>query len=654
MSFFFPRTKILTKKRSSSSAAGYRLAALTILFAIISGTGSSQDAPSAILDSSAVIQFLSRTIAWYRETAMEQQLVTEPTDVTFLQDNRRVAKQVVQLAFDFARQQADAQAKQKRLSQAQNGVPSEYQSLVQMAEKADQEVQETQAEIPPLQKKLESASPVKRAEIKTLIAETQSEVSLFSARRDALRSMADFVSGASANGVGASGFRAQIEELSRSVPPAVSNSAITNADQTDSQQDSAKLFPSTGKEAPTGIWGLTSDLIGLSRKKQVLKQEIAATDGVIQNSKLLSEPLVGKLRVMINAGDQLAKEADTSTAAGLAQEKQQLDKLAVDFRATSAALLPLSKQGVVLDLYRRSLTSWLESARAEFKSDLRNLLARLAVLLIVILSVFIMGEVWRRTIFRYVHDIRRRYQFLLLRKIVLWVVIVLIIAFTFATQLGSVVTFAGLITAGVAVALQNVIVSMVGYFFLIGKFGIRVGDRVQIAGVTGEVVDIGLVRFHLMEVGSGGSDSQPTGRVVAFSNSIVFQPASGLFKQIPGTSFVWHEIDLIFAPESEYHVVRDRINAAVDTAFSDFHEKMEQQRVQMEMTLSSISATELKPKTRLHFTASGIEVNVRFPVELGTASEIDDRIMRELLAAIEKEPRLKLVGSEMPTVKSEA
>jgi hypothetical protein len=142
--------------------------------------------------------------------------------------------------------------------------------------------------------------------------------------------------------------------------------------------------------------------------------------------------------------------------------------------------------------------------------------------------------------------------------------------------------------------------------------------------------------------------------VVAFSNSIVFQPASGLFKQIPGTNFVWHEIDLTFAPESNYHAVRERVTAAVDTAFAEYHEKMEGQRHQMEMTLSSISAAELKPKTRLHFSSTGIEVNVRFPVELDTAAEIDEQIMKELLTAIEKDPQLKLAGSGMPTVKAEA
>ncbi len=354
-----------------------------------------------------------------------------------------MAQQVVQLAFEFARQQADSRSKQKLQTPAQGGVPSQYQSLAQLAEKADQEVQETQAEIPPLQKKLETAPAGKRAGINALIAETQSEVALFSARRDALRSMAEFASGASGNGAGASGLREQIEELARSVPSNLSSPSNTTPSQNE-EQDSVKTAPIANREPPSGIWGLSADLFRLSRKEHVLKQDIAATDALIQSSKGLRAPLVTKLKGMINAGDQLAKEADTSSQAGLDQERQQLDKLTADFRSVAAAILPLSKQGIVLDLYKRSLANWKDSTHAEFKSEMRNLLARLGVLLVVIFTVFILGEVWRRTIFRYVHDVRRRYQFLLLRRIVLWVVIALIIAFTFATQLGSVVTFAGI------------------------------------------------------------------------------------------------------------------------------------------------------------------------------------------------------------------
>ncbi len=643
-------------RRSVARGLSVQRACAVVVFLFVAfGAATPQSAEPSTLDSADILRFLTETISWYRQTSGEQQLVTEPSDLTFFEDNRRVATQVVGLAFDFARQQADTKAKAKAQAQIQAGTPSQYQSLIQMAQALDQEVQQTQAEIPPLQKKLETSTGRERAKLQTLIAETQSEVSLLDARRDALRSMVEFVSGTSANGLGASGLRAQIEELARTVPVAASKPETANpSDQTDNQQDSAKLAPIPNKEPPSGVWGLAADLFKLSRKHHVLTQEIAATDALIADSSKLRAPLVEKLKAMIQSGDQLAKEADSSDQAVLAQEKQKLDKLTVDFRQTTAAILPLGKQAIVLDLYKRTLKTWDESVQYEFKAELRNLLARLAVLAIMILAVLGLGEIWKRTIFRYVHEVRRRSQFMLMRRIVLWLIIALITAFTFATELGSVVTFAGLITAGIAVALQNVIVSMVGYFFLIGKFGIRVGDRVQVSGVTGEVVDIGLVRFHLMEIGSGGTDSQPTGRVVAFSNSIVFQPAAGLFKQIPGTNFVWHEVDLTFAPESDYKMVRERVTAAVETAFAEYHEKMELQRRQMEMTLNSVSLLELKPKIHLHFSSVGIEVNIRFPVEMGGASEIDERIMRELLTVVEREPRLSLVGSQMPTVKTEA
>jgi small-conductance mechanosensitive channel len=235
----------------------------------------------------------------------------------------------------------------------------------------------------------------------------------------------------------------------------------------------------------------------------------------------------------------------------------------------------------------------------------------------------------------------------------IWTAIGVIIVLTFATQLGSAVTFAGLLTAGVAVALQNVIVSVVGYFFLIGKYGVRVGDRVQIAGVTGEVVDIGLVQLHLMELG-GPHESQPSGRVVAFSNSIVFQPTAGIFKQIPGTSFVWHELKLTLAADSDYHVARERITQAVDSALKDYNESIEAERRQVERNLSSVSGAQLQPKMRMRYTSSGIEATVRFPAQIEKAAEIDDHLMRELISAAGRDPKLRVVSTEMPAAKAEA
>jgi len=168
------------------------------------------------------------------------------------------------------------------------------------------------------------------------------------------------------------------------------------------------------------------------------------------------------------------------------------------------------------------------------------------------------------------------------------------------------------------------------------------------------VVDIGMVRFHLMELAGGALDSEPSGRVVAFSNSIVFQSTAGLFKQIPGTSFVWHEIKLTFAAETDYHTLRERVNHAVDAAFSAYQDSLERQRLQMERSLTYVSASALKPKVTLHFATSGIEVLIHYPVVLQNAADIDEHLMREVRVEADREPKLKLIGTEVPEDKAVA
>ncbi|HEV7716164.1 MAG TPA: mechanosensitive ion channel domain-containing protein, partial [Steroidobacteraceae bacterium] len=211
---------------------------------------------------------------------------------------------------------------------------------------------------------------------------------------------------------------------------------------------------------------------------------------------------------------------------------------------------------------------------------------------------------------------------------------VAIIGFTFATELSSLVTFAGLITAGLAVAMQSVLVSIVGYFFLIGKFGIRVGDRVQIGTVTGEVIELGLVRLHLMELSSGVGPLGPTGRVVAFANSIVFQTSGGIFKQIPGVNLAWHEITLVIPPDSDYTAVKEQLLQAANSVINDYREDITRQTKEIQKTTASHAGGEAQTQVQLRFSATSVEAIIRYPVQLKLAAEIDERVSRELLNVI--------------------
>src|SRR5205807_8484610 len=128
--------------------------------------------------------------------------------------------------------------------------------------------------------------------------------------------------------------------------------------------------------------------------------------------------------------------------------------------------------------------------------------------------------------------------------------------------------------------------------------GVRVGDRVQISGVTGNVVDIGLIRLHLMELAGPGTDRQPTGRVVVFSNSIVFQPTASFFKQIPGTNFGWHEVTLILSPDSDYHLAEQRMLSAVKSVYAKYRNRIEEQHRHMEKTFTQIGRASCRERMK--------------------------------------------------------
>ncbi|MFB3916207.1 MAG: mechanosensitive ion channel domain-containing protein [Terriglobales bacterium] len=617
--------------------------------------GHAQSEPGEIRPQD-VIAFLNQTIAWQQRSALEQQLATDPADILFLSDNRQLANQIVRLSFDFARAEAELlrslPAQNDSQNSAQDPAVASRNRLVEAALRAEQQVKRSESELESLRGKLDNASGKQRRALESAIAETVSELELARTRRDVIRDMLAFMTGASSTASGPGGLQSQIDELARGVPAAEAKSSSTAGQNQTSASPSAAAgsMLANRRAEPAGILAIITDVTALSRKLRLIDESTRLTEALAQSTKTLRTPLGAGLRELVQRGDQIANQPESHDPAVLQQQKRDLDNLTTQLKQRSEVLLPLAKQRVLLDLYKRNLTNWRNVVSSQYNAQLRGLAIRASLLAIALALVVGSSQLARKAVFRYVRDARRRYQLLLIRRIVLWFVIALIIAFAFATELGSLATFAGLMTAGIAVALQNVILSIAGYFFLIGKYGVRIGDRVQVAGVTGEVVDIGLVRLHLMELDSGGTDPRPTGRVVVFSNSIVFQPNAGLFKQIPGTNFVWHEITFTLAPESNYRIAEERLIGAVNAVFGEYRERMEGQRQEIEKTLSSVSVSSLHPQSRLRLTQGGLEVVIRYPVDLHHAAKTDDRIARELLDAIEREPKLKLVGSGTPNI----
>ena len=334
----------------------------------------------------------------------------------------------------------------------------------------------------------------------------------------------------------------------------------------------------------------------------------------------------------------------------LAERRKQIDALTADFKHLSTIVLPLAKASLLLDATTNNLAEWRSETQRTYLMQSRALLLRAGVLGLAIVLVAIAADFWRRAIFRYIREQRRRNQFLLLRRIVVTAVIALILVFALSTEIGSLATFAGFLTAGIAVALQNVILSVAAYFFLIGRYGIRVGDRIQIGAVTGDVVDIGLVRLHLVELDISGGEARPTGRIVVFSNSVVFQPSSNFFKQLPGSDFAWRKISLTLAADVDYALAEQLVSDAVAKVYDTYKAALDQQHRVLASSLA-IHIGRTEPQTSLRLQESGLEIVILYPVVLTQAAEIDDRMTHALLDTIEGEPRLHLVGAGLINIK---
>jgi small-conductance mechanosensitive channel len=604
-------------------------------------------APGAatLMTGPQVIQVLDQTIDWYRTLGIQQQASTEPSDLLILYDNRLTANKVIGLAFEIARANAEILAKQPNPKDA--GASASSQTLSQLQNKFAAQGAKVQAELDSDQDQFAAARPEQKIELQAKIAELQGELDLINARKSLLATMSSFANQSDTSGVSSGALKAQIDAMAVTVPSASAGSASSNpvpsataAAGSASSTTPASSVPAAALTGPSGIaaarfgiWDLAANVVRLSEKAATIDAIDQRTTALETTFARFRAPLIEQLKQLSARGDELATQADTADSATLNRVHDQLDALSSQFKEASSLLIPLSKVGVLLNQYRRNIGNWRDGINRQYGNALKTLGVRLGVLAVLLAIVFAAAEAWRRAVMRYVQDSRRRYQFLLLRRIAVWCVGVVIVGFAFASELGSIVTFAGLITAGLAVAMQSVLVSIVGYFFLIGKYGIRVGDRVQIGDVTGEVIDLGLVRLHLMELGGHGSLG-PTGRVVAFANSIVFQVSSGLFKQIHGVNFVWREITLSLPAGADYASTKRKLMAAVTNVLKDDREEILRQTKEIQKATSSSSSGDSQPRVQLSFSGTGVDAHVRYPVHLQNAAEIEERVSQAVYSVV--------------------
>jgi small-conductance mechanosensitive channel len=465
------------------------------------------------------------------------------------------------------------------------------------------------------------------------------------AMRDTFQQLAQFTS-AKGEG-GKDGLEGKINELRHSIPELSNASASKMVTKPPTASGS---IPSSG--------GLIGEVIALYDQLQAmhqLSQLTQETARVRDAANKLRSPMVATLRATITQGQQLASTPATTTAGNAAappaQQKQQFEALAARFKQISGASLPLSQEIILLDQSSSTFQEWRQSILHESNGILRSIILRVLSIAVAMGVILLLSEVWRRVTFRYVSDVRRRRQFLVLRRVVMGFCMGIVLILGFVSEFSSLATFAGFITAGLAVGLQTILLSVAAYFFLVGRWGIRVGDRISVASVTGDVIDIGLVRLYLMELAGTGVDLYPTGRVVVFSNSVLFQPTTPLFKQIPGSEYAWHEVSILLNPGGKYDLIESQLMEAVRSVHKEYSDDLQRQLGYTERRMD-ISVRPPEPHGQLQYGDSGLEYAVRYPVDLRKASEVDEKITRKVLEMLQQPGDLQASISGVPKIRA--
>jgi len=597
-------------------------------------------------NSGAVINHLNAAIAWYRDASSKVQGVGLPTDVIYQDNAQSLAGEAVRLAFQSARAEAGlisaADKNSSRNTDSASSEPGQTQDLTQMEAKVAGEIADSQTQIDALDKQIAVAAGSKKQGLISQRDRLQGQMELDKAMQEAIQKMAGFVETSTESLT--EGLPGSINQLAHSVPEVFTAPSA--------QKPVAK--PVAAQSASTASTGLLSQVLALYAQMRSVHQIdllVKETANLRSTAVALRSPLRDMAKTTIQRGRDLAGQPAASTPAQPQGARKEFDSLTSSFKQVSNALLPLSQEIVILDQSRSNLLEWRISIMRNSRTALMSLLTRVAMIALAFVFLLILSEVWRRFTFRYVRDARRRRQFLLLRRVVIGFLMGVVLILGFVSEFSSLATFAGFATAGVAVALQAVLLSMAAYFFLIGRYGIRVGDRISISGVTGDVIDIGLVRLYLMELAGTGVDLFPTGRIVVFSNSVLFQAATPLFKQIPGTEYTWHEVAITLTPGGNYKAAQEKVMKAVSSVYARYKGEIERQYENIERRID-IQMTAPSPDLRLQFADAGLELSVRFPVEIRRASEVDDEMTRSLLEIVNQDAELKASVAGSPKIRS--
>lgn len=284
-------------------------------------------------------------------------------------------------------------------------------------------------------------------------------------------------------------------------------------------------------------------------------------------------------------------------------------------------------------------TDVVEEAIARLTPE--SALVRNLVISALVLAV-LLGLRWIvvRFLHRQLDDPAQWYRARKLSTYVTAALVVLILGRLWIGGLDTIVTVLGVMAAGLAIALTDVVRNLAGGLYIALRHPLRIGDRVEIDGVAGDVVNVGTFGFNLLEIRNWVDADQSTGRILHVPNGLLFTTPMANFGA--GFRWIWHEVTVPLTFASDWRRARDLLQAILEEHAPDVTESGVAEEVRRAARQFLITYTHLTPTVYVDADERGVRLQGRVLCDLRMRRDVNSRIWVDVLDAASREPAIEL------------
>jgi len=268
------------------------------------------------------------------------------------------------------------------------------------------------------------------------------------------------------------------------------------------------------------------------------------------------------------------------------------------------------------------------------ETQMKVFLLLLISLIIWVLYFLINWLVWRQT-----EDVRTRYRWKKTSGYILIILGLFIIIRLWFRGFESLATYLGLLSAGLAIALRDLVSDLAGWLFIIGRRPFSVGDRIQIGNFAGDVIDIRAFQFTLMEIGNWVDADQSTGRVIHIPNGMILREVLANYSK--GFYYIWNEIPVLITFESDWQKAK-KILQKIAEQDSERLSKAAEKRIKEASKKYMILYSKLTPIVYTSVKESGVLLTIRYLCEPQSRRGSEQKIWEDILKefALQKDIQL--------------